>query len=247
MVRTKPAPKKESSQRRPPARRGRRPRGGTDAVADTTRAKIISVAENLFAEFGVDGVSLRTIMASAGVSLCLINYHFTNKEGLLRAIFEKRAVPLNRERIAMIEAAGPTPKLEDLLRAFFMPGLRAGLAKHGQPDNFDRLLGRIGSDPSDAARAMIREYFDDFQRLFIIALRKAVPHLSAEDAYWRLHCLLGVVMYTATNPHRIYELSGGLCDIGDVNKAFEKMLPILLAAIGASSAPAVSLSQTPNA
>jgi AcrR family transcriptional regulator len=210
--------------------------GRRQDMGDLTRVKIIDVAERLFAENGVDAVSLRTVMTAAKVSISLINYHFGTKQGLLRAIFEKRAIPLTQERLRMIDEAkeeNGRPDLEDLLRAFVLPGLRAGIGKKGKPNYFDRLLGRIAYDPSEGSRSMMREFFDPFQARFVKALRASVPELSEEDAYWRLHCLLGVVMYTATNPHRIYELSGGLCDIRDVDKAFDRILPILIAAIRA--------------
>src|SRR5690606_34714402 len=60
---------------------------------DKTRIRIIEAAEELFADAGYEGASLRKIMANAGVSISLINYHFGNKEGLLRAIFQHKAAP----------------------------------------------------------------------------------------------------------------------------------------------------------
>src|SRR5690348_9180163 len=76
------------------ARRTRR--NGGSSVA--TRLRILDAAEHLFAQNGVDGTSLRSIMAAAGVSISQINYHFGTKEVLLRAIFERRAVPHVQEQ-----------------------------------------------------------------------------------------------------------------------------------------------------
>jgi hypothetical protein len=53
-----------------------------------------------------------------------------------------------------------------------------------------RLVGRIGSDRSEIAQQMMREFFDGFQRDFIQVLKSALPHLNEKDLYWRLHCLL---------------------------------------------------------
>ena len=51
-----------------------------------TREKIISAAEQLFAEIGFDAVSLRQIAAVAGQrNTNVVRYHFGNKEGLLKA------------------------------------------------------------------------------------------------------------------------------------------------------------------
>ncbi len=223
-------------------RRNRRTNHGDD-----TRARIIDAAEVMFADHGYDGTSLRGIMAKAGVSISLINYHFGNKEGLLRAIFEHKAAPLNRERLALIEeavAARSVPKLEDLLRAYFLPSFKDSLPRKHRRNNFMRLVGRIGSDQNKTVSAMMTEYFDEFQRRFIAALSKALPTLSEEELYWRLHCLLCIITHTLNNPDRIYVLSDGRCDLRKVNDAFEHLLTFL---VGGMTAPPPSVDNRLNA
>lgn len=51
---------------------------------------IISAAEELFAEAGFDGTSVRDIASKAGVNVAMISYYFGSKEKLLQAIFEYR-------------------------------------------------------------------------------------------------------------------------------------------------------------
>ena len=51
----------------------------------TTRACILDVAEDLFAEQGFDRVSIRDITKQARVNLAAINYHFGGKEDLIVA------------------------------------------------------------------------------------------------------------------------------------------------------------------
>lgn len=199
-----------------------------------TRMRIIESAEELFADSGYEGASLRKIMANAKVSISLINYHFGNKEGLLRAIFEHKAAPLNEERRALIRnavTANDVPRLDDLLRGYFLPSFRDSLLRRHRKDHFMRLVSRIGSDNSEIAHAMMREFFDDFQYEFIEALKLALPGLPEEDLYWRLHCLLCIVTHSLNNPVRILHLSGGQCDLRDVDYAFEHLLPFLKAGL----------------
>jgi AcrR family transcriptional regulator len=213
--------------------------GGRNQSGDKTRLRIIEAAEALFADHGYEGTSLRGIMASADVSISLISYHFGNKEGLLRAIFEHKAAPLNQQRHELIQAAvaaHPVPKLDDLLRGYFLPSFRDSLQRKRRPDHFMRLVGRIGSDNSEIAREMMREFFDEFQRGFIAALKLALPGLDEEDIYWRLHCLLCIITHTLNNPARIYGLSGGRCDFRNVDYAFEHLLPFLVEGLRAPSA-----------
>ncbi|MBO9199944.1 MULTISPECIES: TetR/AcrR family transcriptional regulator [Niastella] len=55
------------------------------------RAHILSVAEQLFAENGFDGTSVRDIAQLANVNLAMISYYFGSKEKLLEALVEDRA------------------------------------------------------------------------------------------------------------------------------------------------------------
>lgn len=55
------------------------------------RAHILSVAEELFAENGFDGTSVRDIAQLANVNLAMISYYFGSKEKLLEALIEDRA------------------------------------------------------------------------------------------------------------------------------------------------------------
>ena len=51
-----------------------------------TRDRIIAVALTKFAQHGFRGASTREVAKLAGVQHPLVNYHFTNKEGLWRAV-----------------------------------------------------------------------------------------------------------------------------------------------------------------
>lgn len=55
------------------------------------RAQILSVAEQLFADQGFDGTSVRDIAQAANVNLAMISYYFGSKEKLLVALIEDRA------------------------------------------------------------------------------------------------------------------------------------------------------------
>ncbi|THU41720.1 TetR/AcrR family transcriptional regulator [Niastella caeni] len=55
------------------------------------RAHILTVAEQLFADNGFDGTSVRDIAQLANVNLAMISYYFGSKEKLLEALIEDRA------------------------------------------------------------------------------------------------------------------------------------------------------------
>ncbi|MBV5339553.1 MAG: TetR/AcrR family transcriptional regulator [Deltaproteobacteria bacterium] len=54
------------------------------------RNKLISIATRLFAERGLNGVSIRELSNAAGVSISMISYHFGGKEGLYSSVLQEQ-------------------------------------------------------------------------------------------------------------------------------------------------------------
>ena len=70
---------------------------------DETKGKIVEAATKLFAERGLDGVTVREICAAAGVNVALVNYHFKSKEGLYAVCIERLFARIGGERIATLD------------------------------------------------------------------------------------------------------------------------------------------------
>ena len=89
-----------------------------------TRKRIIDTAERLFAERGVDNTSLLDISKAAEQkNRSALQYHFTNKQGLLDAVLDKHAKGIAERRTAMLnqlEASG-TFTLYQLIEALVLP------------------------------------------------------------------------------------------------------------------------------
>ena len=86
----------------------------------------MNAAERLFSEFGVEGTSVRAITNAADANLGAINYHFGSKDQLVMEVFTRRLQPLNRERLARLDAlekaAGKRKlKLEQIVEALIRP------------------------------------------------------------------------------------------------------------------------------
>lgn len=59
---------------------------GTPRDSEKTRARIIDAAGELFAERGVNGVTVRDIAAKAETQISALNYHFRGKDALHREV-----------------------------------------------------------------------------------------------------------------------------------------------------------------
>jgi AcrR family transcriptional regulator len=66
----------------------RRP-GPLPAGADA-RDWLLDAAERLFAERGIDGASLRSISAAAGLTSAALHYHFASRDELVIAVLQRR-------------------------------------------------------------------------------------------------------------------------------------------------------------
>src|SRR5512146_3390197 len=92
-----------------------------------TRERILLTAERLFAERGIEGVSVRTILGEAGANVALAHRHFGGRDGLIDEVLRRAVGPLNERRLLLleeVEARGSRATVEDVLRALFAPGVR---------------------------------------------------------------------------------------------------------------------------
>ena len=69
-----------------------------------TRLALLDAAERLFSQNGIEGTSVREITRAARANLGAINYHFGTKDRLALEVFARRIEPVNRERIARLDA-----------------------------------------------------------------------------------------------------------------------------------------------
>jgi AcrR family transcriptional regulator len=101
---------------------------------DDTRQALVETAERLFAERGIESVSLRDVCAAAGQrNHSAAQYHFGDRAGLVGAVFEHRMRHVNDRRHAMLDAlgdAGGAAPLSELVRTLVEP-LAAIVAETG--------------------------------------------------------------------------------------------------------------------
>ncbi len=136
----------------------------------------MDAAERLFAERGIDAVSLRTINAEAGYSVAALHYHFATRDGLVRALLARAQPRMLAERARMLAALGAEsePALEGIVAALVLP-LTAGMFEDF-PASIAKLrfLVRLSFDRSPYLARTLEESFAVFRPL----LRRALPHLQ---------------------------------------------------------------------
>jgi len=103
------------------------PSAPTDALTTPSKARLILAAEELFADRGIEGVSLREVSLVAGqANNAAVQYHFKTREGLVAAIFAYRVAQMDRIRTEMLHRlfeAGEDRDLRSLLCVLLLPHL----------------------------------------------------------------------------------------------------------------------------
>ena len=198
-----------------------------------TRMRILMAAEGEFADHGFDGATVRQIALRADVPVALVNYHFGNKEGLYRAIFEMRAPMIVDQRIAGLRLAemepDPERKVEMIVKAVLVPNLH--MRSTEKNSSYARILAREVSDPKSHHRQVIAEFFDPIAYKVIEALQRAMPDRTVEEINWGYQAMLGVMVYTMADTGRISRLSGGLCDPEDEMTTSRHLVALMKAAL----------------
>jgi AcrR family transcriptional regulator len=90
----------------------------------STREGLIFAAKRLFAERGVDAVSLREVIREAGVKhATAVQYHFGDRDGLINAVLDEHRARIDTRRDAMLEQyqAGAEPDLRSIAEILVRP------------------------------------------------------------------------------------------------------------------------------
>jgi AcrR family transcriptional regulator len=197
-------------------------------TASTSRERLLDAAEELFADYGFNGVSVRQIVEAAKVNLGAIPYHFGTKENLFKEVIYRRAVPLQKEREARMRSltdSDKKPQLEEVLWALLEPLFRTS----HENDSFRRLMGRASMDPTPQVRKLMAEIYS---LDFMIApgeLRKACADLPEEVFNWRLNCFYGVMLFVQADTGKIQTIAGKKFDTSRPDTALKYVIPFLAA------------------
>ena len=172
---------------------------GRGAPGALTRGTILDVAERICAEQGFEGLSVRAISEAAKVNVAAITYHFGGKSQLFEEMFRRRVVPLNQQRLALLDAAlsGPNPvTLTDVVRAFVEPPMRltAAADESGNPGVVVmQFLSRAFSMPGESE--FLGTYYEPVRSRFVLALKHVLPQQPLEDLIWGYNLMVGGIIY----------------------------------------------------
>ncbi|WP_280400315.1 TetR/AcrR family transcriptional regulator [Nocardia carnea] len=189
---------------RPPAPPRAQPGTGDDAgsfAPDSdlpTDQRLVLAAERLFAERGIDAVSLRSVMAEAGANVASVHYHFGSKDALVEALISRRSEQLHARRAELLDAVeeSGTPDARALAEAFVRP-VGELAAAGGTP--WIRLVAGIMSS-NHPALTRLTEGFAPQARRFNDLLQRVAPETSPRTIRFRLTQAMNLTFQTLGDP-----------------------------------------------
>ncbi|MHC4327387.1 MAG: CerR family C-terminal domain-containing protein [Planctomycetota bacterium] len=166
--------------------------------AGGVRERLLHAAEELFAERGFDGTSIRDLAAAAECNIASVNYYFGGKEKLYIEVWRRHLLLLRDTRVASINEvmtnSGGKPHLEELLRSFALAFIGPLVDESGS--RLIKLMAREMIDPRLPAGMFGRDVIKPTLSAMQQALSKACPDLPESKVPLVVFSLVGQLVHT---------------------------------------------------
>ena len=173
-----------------------------------TRRKFIRAAQKLYAERGIDAVSLNEVTASAGQkNRNALQYHFGNKDGLIQAILDShadRVAQLRQDYMDKIEDeqyAAP----EAAARALVLP-VDQYISESPEAVYYVKILSQLAATNNSVTNpnASSKLSFRSVPRLAAL-MNEAMEHLTPEEARQRLFLVVSITFHGIADICRAFD------------------------------------------
>lgn len=174
-----------------------------DVKADI-RDRLLHVAIRLFAEKGIDAVSLRTISTEAGSkNKSAVHYHFGSKLGIVEAIFEEFTKSIEQadgELLKRLEKRAENKQISiaEILLAFYLPLFTIRSSK-SYGEYAIKLLAKMMLECTPEYQILYQRLFQRRVTRIYQQIQKQLPNKSAQDLKFQLmHGLMATITGIAT-------------------------------------------------
>ncbi len=191
----------------------------------STKERILDATEQLVAEQGFDGVSLRDITTAAGVNVAAVNYHFGGKSKLYGKVQCRYINPVNEERIEILEkVVADGGGVREILEAFMRPFLTMVTRSKMSEQLFFKLMGRCIIDQNTSLSDEMIPLFQKMAEAYTRALAGALPEMPKELLLWRLHFSFGVMAHTLLHGDVLKKFTDGASGDPDFETNLQRMV-----------------------
>lgn len=167
-----------------------------------TRQQLILAAERLFAERGIDGVSLREInVAAKQRNTSAAHYHFGSKEALIDAIFEFRRGEVGKRREELLDAMEASGHVDPHALAEALIEPLASVVQQTEGGRFYlEFLAQLMVTSPQLAGAALRKHNQAATLRWVAVASKAQPNIPRHILRMRSllmtrHALMAMTLY----------------------------------------------------
>ena len=186
---------------------------------DTTKARILEAAGNVFAQKGFEAGTVREICQSAGVNLAAINYHFGDKRRLYLAAVS-HAFSSRQDEMGVSEWPPGTPA-EERLRGWVGAMMERLLGEDRQPWHMQLMMREVAS-PDVACEALVKEYIRPHFEYLTAILKDLLPAEVSEER-------LALLVFSLVGQGLFYRFSQPIMRLLMGEPSYATMTPQVLA------------------
>ena len=201
---------------------------------NSTKEKILNAAEVLFAEQGFSETSMRLITSVAEVNLAAVNYHFGSKKDLIQSVIDRFFIHFSgKVSIAFDDLEHQDDvSMREILDALMIPVIELDQERSHSASNFMRLLGRAYTESQGHLKVFLTEKYGHLQSQFTRLVHKANPDLDRNEVFWRLHFMLGTMVFAMAGQPALSEISeADLNEQVDTKRMIDYLIPFLTASM----------------
>jgi AcrR family transcriptional regulator len=167
-----------------------------------TRRELILAAERLFAERGIEGVSLREInLAAKQRNTSAAHYHFGSKDALVDAIFEFRRAEIGKRRDELLDAFESGERKTEprsLAEALILP-LAKEVQQGPESGRYLEFLAHLFLTSPSQVGNILRKH-EAAETRWIEFAQRAMPHMPRRVLFTRLflmgrHVVISLAVY----------------------------------------------------
>jgi AcrR family transcriptional regulator len=213
---------------------------------DETRERILNVAEELFANNGYDGTSLRDVARAAQLQTAAIGYHYPSKEELFDTVVRRRAAVMTewRQRVLALarerHGAAAIP-LDELVRAYVHPFYES--ASHGDAGwrHYAALMGRLANSP--LGTEVIARHYDATARQYLAEFQRSLPGVAPAAVIDGFTFMVASMLALCADTGRAQRLAGNAPAQHTLTEPFSHLVTFLVSGfLALPSSPASTTS-----
>lgn len=212
------------------------PAKSNGATDQSSKARFLLAADELFIKHGYDGCTIRAIAAQAGTSLASLSRNWKSKRHLFEEVFQRHFEPIHRaqhENFDALERAG-NPGIRDIIEAFFESAISRG-GSEGEARLSHMVYCCALTDPSEEARSITRPLVTPVRSRLIGLLRDAMPAIDEERFFLVMTVVLGTYLYPQAHGSRLAAIMDFDLDRMDWTKAAGTLADLISTGLAAQS------------